>query len=431
MTDSLAGAPFTTQDVTDAYIYILGRFLVVRQETIDLSEDGVDYNVLKHNRAVGAAMREGMAPTFVNPNLDTVYSEAWIAVDEDTPALLTIPSIPAELYYTAQIVDEWAEITHNVNERNFPAHPSGRFAVCLAGSTPDIPAGALRIDIPSRKAKLLTRVQIGDDLERAVALQHGFGVASAGSARIEPTVPIEQFTNRALPGAEIFDQPVLDEALAATDVCPKAAEMHPLLRRISEYIAAGAAQHSAVEQIVLTRSLPALNHFMTSFGYHVNGWSSTAQYEKFGADYYFRAAANFGGIWWNSALEAVYLMAHTGTDGAPLTGDKSYTVTFAANELPSSAQNCFWSLTVLSKPDYMLVANPAHRYAVNGYTDLRYNSDGSLTLYLAVDRPAGAPAENWLPVPADRDFTATLRLYLPTEAVRRGQWSPGPLTVAG
>ena len=118
----------TAQEVTEAYVYVLGRYLVIRQEAIDLAEPGAGYNVLKHNPPVNAGDTAGSAPTFVNPNLDVVYSEAWLAVDADTPVILEIPEIPAGLYYTAQIVDEWAEITHNINERNDPDHPVGRFA---------------------------------------------------------------------------------------------------------------------------------------------------------------------------------------------------------------------------------------------------------------------------------------------------------------
>src|SRR5215212_3655689 len=103
------------------------------------------------------------APTLVNPNLDVVYSEAWVAVHEQTPAILTVPKISGR-YYTAQIVDEWAEIVHNVNDRNFPDHPAGRFAICPAGSSPDVPDDCVRLDVPTGKAKLLARVQIGDDV---------------------------------------------------------------------------------------------------------------------------------------------------------------------------------------------------------------------------------------------------------------------------
>ena len=171
----------SADQVTEAWVYLLGRYLVMRQERIDLAEDGVDFNVLKHNPAIVVGTDSGAAPTFVNPNLDVVYSEAWIAVDADTPAILEIPEVPQGRYYTAQIVDEWAEITHNINERNFPDHPHGRYALCLAGSSPVIPDGCLRVDLPSGKAKLLTRVELGDDVEGAVALQHQFSLSSTGT----------------------------------------------------------------------------------------------------------------------------------------------------------------------------------------------------------------------------------------------------------
>ena len=196
----------SAEQVTEGWVYLLGRYLVIRQEAIDLAEDGVDYNVLKHNPAVVVGTDAGAAPTFVNPNLDVVYSEAWIAVDASTPAILEIPDVPAGRYYTAQIVDEWAEITHNINERNYPDHPHGRYAICLAGSSPEIPEDCLRVDIPSSKAKLLTRVELGDDVDGAVALQH----RSRWPRRVRRTsrpAEIPDFDNAHLPGAWAFEQP--------------------------------------------------------------------------------------------------------------------------------------------------------------------------------------------------------------------------------
>ena len=73
------------ETVTDAYVYLLGRALVDRQEVTDIAEDGVDYNVIKYN-PVGAA-------DFVNPNLDVAYLEAWIAVDDETAVLLEVPAV--------------------------------------------------------------------------------------------------------------------------------------------------------------------------------------------------------------------------------------------------------------------------------------------------------------------------------------------------
>ena len=141
--------PLSEQEIVDAYVYVFARYLVIRQEHIDMAEEGVDYNVIKYNE-LGKA-------EFVNPNLDVAYLEAWFAVDEQTPVILEIPKIEGR-YYTAQIMDEWAEIITNINERNYPEHPYGRYALCLKDSTPDIPEGALRVDLPSKKAKMMMKV---------------------------------------------------------------------------------------------------------------------------------------------------------------------------------------------------------------------------------------------------------------------------------
>ena len=76
-TNALPALGLADKDVVDAYIYVLGRYLVIRQERIDIAEEAVDYNVIKFNE-LGKA-------EFVNPNLDVAYLEVWFAVDATTP----------------------------------------------------------------------------------------------------------------------------------------------------------------------------------------------------------------------------------------------------------------------------------------------------------------------------------------------------------
>ena len=140
-------------------------------------------------------------------------------------------------------------------------------------------------------------------------------------------------------------------------------------------------------------------HFVMSFGSVRNGWSSTAAYPAFGDDYWFRATANFGGIWWNSSNEAVYEMLHTDADGNDTTGSSTYTMRFEPGQTPDTAVHAFWSLTVYGKPDYMLVANPLSRYSLSYRSDLTMGDDGSLTIYFAPDCPQAHPPSNWLPTP--------------------------------
>ena len=104
------------QDITDAYLYLLGRLLVIRQEILDFRDEGFKWNEIQYRKPAGVA--------WANPNLDVAYSEAWVAVDETTPAILTIPEISGGRYYTSQMLNGWGETVLNINERTFPSSPS-------------------------------------------------------------------------------------------------------------------------------------------------------------------------------------------------------------------------------------------------------------------------------------------------------------------
>ena len=114
-----------------------------------MQEEGVDFNVIKYN-PLGSA-------DFVNPNLDVAYLEAWIGVDDNSAAILEVPKIEGR-YYTAQFCDEWGEIITNINERNYPLTPYGKFAFVSPESRAKIPDDTVRIELHSRKAKGTTRL---------------------------------------------------------------------------------------------------------------------------------------------------------------------------------------------------------------------------------------------------------------------------------
>jgi len=113
----------TDQDVSDAWIYLYTRLLVLRQEQLDFHE-GFKWNELVH-RTPGAV-------DWPNPNLDVAYSEAWVATDENSCTIVTVPKI-AGRYYTVQFLNGWDETLANINERVFPNKPDGDFAICLRG----------------------------------------------------------------------------------------------------------------------------------------------------------------------------------------------------------------------------------------------------------------------------------------------------------
>ena len=121
------------QTIADAYIYLLGRALIIRQEHVDLRGTGADYNVIDY-KPLGA-------PDGVNPNFDVASLEAWLAVDDHTPVVLQVPEV-VNRHYNIQLIDEWGDVITNVNPRTFPSHPCGTFAFVKPGSRAKVPPGA-------------------------------------------------------------------------------------------------------------------------------------------------------------------------------------------------------------------------------------------------------------------------------------------------
>lgn len=409
------------QSTKDAYVYLIGRALVVRQEQMDRKSAGFSFNTIKYN-PLGTA-------DFVNPNFDVAYLEAWIGVDPDTPALLEVPKVEGR-YYTAQILDEWGQVIANINERSFPSKPSGTFALVAPGSNPSIPDGAGRIELHSNKAKFLGRVEIKGDPDGAVALQKQFTLKSAGTPNIASPPEQPMFDNEKLLGVEIFDNS--DALLAsALDVSPNAAEMQQKVRAVAAYVHSSEEARAQIDtqirklvpefkEYVFTKSAPTRDHW-------TGGSPAVGQY---GNDFWLRSSVNYAGIWANNTGEVIYFAATRDADGNPLNGSNSYIMHFPADKLPDSAVDAYWSIILVGVPDYRVVPNSLKRYNFNNHSSLQKEADGSLMIAIGPKPVAGVPESNWLPSAEGKPFSLTFRTYVPKDFVKNGEWQPAPVTAA-
>ena len=415
----IKGLGLSEQQVINSWGYTFGRFLVIRQEHIDLAEEGVDYNVIKYNELGKAG--------FVNPNLDVAYIETWFAVDENTPVILEIPQIEGR-YYTAQIMDEWADILYNINERNFADQPYGKYALCLQESNPQIPEDAMRIDLPSSKAKMVARIERKGNDQEAVKLQHSFKVSSLGTPKINPAVEIPMFTNSEPITIEVFAQPLLNRVLnSAPDRMSIASDMQMNTRKIADFIQ-DEANRVIIDQIIKQKAFPALVHLINNNKKKRGGWIATTGHEKgFGDNFWFRTAANYAGIWWNNNKEVVYFIGETDDSGAPLNGDNIYIIHLAKEDIPENHVNAYWSLTLTNLPDYRLVPNKLNRYNFNNISNFAYEYDGSLKIYISAELPDDAPSQNWLPAPKGKPFSLNFGAYVPKPEIISGEYSLPPI----
>ncbi|KAA9131566.1 DUF1254 domain-containing protein [Marinihelvus fidelis] len=404
-------------EIVEAWVYLLSRALVVRQEQMDFQGTGLSYNDIRYNEAGKA--------DFVNPNLDVAYMEAWVAIDDDSAVVLEIPEIEGR-YYTAQFLDGWGEVVVNINERNFPDHPNGRFALCMAPCDVELPDDVLAVEVPDRKLKMLARVELQDDLDGAIALQKGFRMSVIGLPSTQMPLPLPKFSNQDPPGVELFR--LVDHFLETPDTKMDASTIRATARRVAAYVANGGPAAAHADQVINEQAMPRFIQFATQkAGKFENGWLATLTAGNYDGDYWTRAAANFVGIWANTSEEVIYFIASTDGAGETLGDGKAYRLHFTADELPAQNVNGFWSVILVDFPGYRVVGNALDRYNFNNYSSLTYGDDGSLTLYVAPSLDPAWPQSNWLPSPSKGRFNLTLRMYVPKDNVLAGDWFPPPL----
>lgn len=408
------------QDAADAWVYLFTRLLVLRQQQLDFQE-GFKWNVLMH-RTPGAV-------DWPNPNLDVTYSEAWVAADENSCTIVTVPKITGR-YYTVQFLNGWDETLANINERLFPDKPDGDYAICLRGSKVDLPAGTRRIDFPVKYSRVLLRVELGDDRDQAVRLQRQFQFRATGTPALPeiPKTPI--FDLEKLPGVEAFDY--ADVALDSEPDLNPGLERYAANARAIQQSVKDPAERERIAKVVRELAYGEFAKYGPPIGHGtiLNGWARPAVVGNYDTDYIARTLITYGGIWANVMPEVLYYRASTDGAGAKLTGDNSYRLTFSKDQLPQSVAKYFWSVIAVDTTHFRVLPNPEKRYLLNRETRPEYGSDGSLTLYFAAEKPKDAPDGNWLPTPKGSVYRLTFRFYGPLGGVANGTYFPPPLVKA-
>jgi hypothetical protein len=397
------------RDIVEAYEYMLGRLLVLRQENLDFKEG------LKWNQIV---YREPGGVDWANPNLDVAYSEAWIAVDDKSCTLIELPEIKGR-YYTVQALNGWGEVTANINDRNFPKHPFGKFAFCLKDTKTTLPKGTQRVNLPSKKSRILMRIELGANPAEAIALQKKTTMKATGSPQIDQTVVKPDFPNSKLPGVEAFDK--TDDVLASEadlnagmiDVREKA---HAVAKAASD-----PAQRTRIDEVIRKLAIPSFLGEIPKMGKQVNGWARPRSTGNYRSDYVMRSITNYTGIWANNSKEVVYFAAQ-GLDGS-----QTYTQTYPKDGLPQTKTRYFWSVIVVDGVDFRVIPNSLNRHLFNKQSPLKHNEDGSLTLAFGPKQPDNTPESNWLPTPNGKKYNMTYRFYGPSKDVTDGTYYPPPL----
>jgi hypothetical protein len=153
------------------------------------------------------------------------------------------------------------------------------------------------------------------------------------------------------------------------------------------------------------------------------GWTTPPNGARFGYDYLTRTAVARSNMFVNQPEETRYFYLDVDSKAERLNGANHYTVTYAKGKLPPV--NGFWSLTLYNK-NHFFESNSLNRFSLGTKNKgLKYNSDGSLTLYIQNESPGAEKEANWIPAPRN-EFSLYQRTYWPKAEVLNGSWTPPP-----
>jgi hypothetical protein len=144
---------------------------------------------------------------------------------------------------------------------------------------------------------------------------------------------------------------------------------------------------------------------------------------EWGTDYLNRTATAKSNMFDNLPTETKYIYTDDDSQGKQLNGENTYAITFA--KVPPV--NGFWSLTLYNDVHFF-DPNQLNRYSLGTKNKtLKYNADGSLTLYASAKSPGKDKESNWLPAP-EGTFSLYIRAYWADESIIDGQWKPPVVT---
>lgn len=424
----------------DAYIYAYPLVImhVSRQVATNVAEPQFPHapiNQFAHARSFPDASMDIIA----SPNADTLYTSMNFDVSRE-PLIVTVPDSGGR-YYLLPFLDEWTDVFTVPGKRTTGTGPQ-TFAIVGPGWQGELPDGVARYDSPTAFGWLGGRVQTNgkSDYEAVYKFQQGLKVVPL-SAYGKPYTPPKGSVDPEQDMSPPVDQVAKMDAATFFSLFvenakrnPPHAHDYPILDRMKRIgIVPGTsfsleAQPKPVQEALKAAPEEALPRIVNAWkkpAFSTNGWSiNLSGMGNYGTDYLRRAAVAYGGLGANIPEDAVYPTAFVDADGKPLSSDRRYVMHFDKDQLPPV--RAFWSLTLYN--DHQLFAdNPIDRYAIGDRDTLKFNADGSLDLYIQRQSPGKDKESNWLPAPADGNFSLMMRLYWPALEVLDGSWAPPPV----
>jgi hypothetical protein len=406
----------------DAWIWGL-PLIEFAQQRAARTAAGIKVNALHHQRTLVTA--KGQFVT--TPNNDTLYSQAWLDLEKG-PVTIQVPASGGR-YYCVPLMDMYSNNFAIMGTRN-SGSAARTFTVIGPSQASDDP---MAIRSPTNWVWVLGRTLVDSDadLPNAHAFQDGWTIN--GPEVGSPENYSKNHAKRTSPWNEYFAsvQALMNESPPPATDARVLDTIAPLVQLGRSFDAARFSPDQVGEiQSGIGDAIGVLQQ-VRGRGLVRNGWTFPLYgLGDFGQDYAYRAAVAIGGLAALPRFEAIYLRT-AGPDGRGFDSSKSWSLSFAADQLPPV--DSFWSLSMYhltADGQLFFIDNPINRYAIGDRTaGLKRSVDGALSITMSRTEPSSGDT-NWLPAPADGKFVLILRAYLPKTALIEGSYLPPAVQAA-
>jgi hypothetical protein len=397
-----------------------------------------------HNRnnLVGS---DRISPIFhyvVAINVDTLYVSGYLNLTAQ-PVIVTIPPAPPfpATSYSILMLDAYGDVLPT----SIPKTPGSYALIGPGGFTGALPAEATSIAIPVNFSTLIFRadkysptgenqIAQADAFRRSLktqTLSDYLEDPTRGAAKIVPeilfTVPFKTTADDLIANNPIAFLTQLQRAVGSSNTPDFSPYEQALSDRFNSLFADRSGNESEFSEGAQAAHKLILDRYFTHTHWAAptpTNWIHFTNIGDWGNQVVERSSITEFIQYANNITAAAYYHVFKDTNGLPLDGSnpRGYVLTFPAGQLPEAMR--FWSVTAYTPEAIELVANPAEKYAVASYTPPQPNpEDGSVSIYMARELPAGVPMANWLPIPSGA-FNIMLRVYGPQGTVEAGTYVP-------
>jgi hypothetical protein len=367
------------------------------------------------------------------PNQDVAYGLGYFSLDEE-PVVIQVPDF-GDRFWVYPIYDARSDQFGELG-RAYGTEP-GFYLLVGPNWDGEVPEGITAVIRSSTElAMTVPRIFMDDTDEDRAAIQPLVNRVDAypltefdGTMKIKdwsdfpsyPAPEVEGESKWVVPEA-YFDQ--LPGVMDAVSPLPGEEALYASIRQVL----AAAAENPEVKQALVEVAVETEQEVIAPLflwkhnGIPAgNGWNRSANNAEWGFDYLMRTSTARSNMFDNRRTETQYFYTDNDSQGVQLEGKNLYSVTFPDGGLPPV--HGFWSMTMYNKY-HIFEVNDLNRYSLGTKNkNLKFNPDGSLTLYASTQSPGEDKETNWLPAP-EGTFSLYIRCYWGKEAILDGTWEP-------